>query len=244
MQYSRDTNGPRQSPIGVLMLDSQFPRIRGDIGNPETWPFPVLYRVVAGASPTRAVEQNPRALLAPFIEAGQDLVAQGCCGIVTTCGFLTLLQDELRAALDVPVATSSLMQFSMVQALLPINQRPGILTISQPALTPAHLQAAGVPAGTHVVGTEGGRSFTRDILGDQPSLSLEDCRLDMLDAAQRLVNTDPQLGAIILECTNMAPYAAEIAEETGLPVFSVVTLVHWLHAGLIPQRFQGNPPAS
>jgi len=237
MRYPGDPSLKRQSPIGILMLDTQFPRILGDIGNPETWPFPVLYRVVAGASPTRAVEQNPRALLAPFIEAGQDLVDQGCSGIVTTCGFLTLLQDELRAALDVPVATSSLMQFPMVQALLPTNRHPGILTISRPALTPAHLQAVGVPADASVMGTEGGRSFTRDILNDQPSLNLEDCRLDMLDAAQALINTDSQVGAIILECTNMAPYAAEIAEETGLPVFSVITLVHWLHAGLMPQRF-------
>ena len=133
--------------------------------------------------------------------------------------------------------TSSLMQFPMVQALLPTNRHPGILTISRPALTPAHLQAVGVPADAPVVGTEGGRSFTRDILNDQPSLNLEDCRLDMLDAAQALINTDSQVGAIILECTNMAPYAAEIAEETGLPVFSVITLVHWLHAGLMPQRF-------
>lgn len=219
------------------MLDSQFPRILGDIGNPDTWAFPVVYRVVEGASPARAVDQDPRALLDLFIEAGRELVAEGCNSIVTTCGFLTLLQDELRAALGVPVATSSLMQFPMVQALLPSNQRPGILTISRPALTFRHLQAAGIPDHITVVGTEEGRSFTRDILGNRTALNLEECRLDMLDAARTLIQTDPAVGAILLECTNMAPYAAEITRETQLPVFSIVTMVNWLRAGMLPHRF-------
>lgn len=34
--------------IGVLMLDSVFPRICGDIGNAKTWDFPVLYKKVEG----------------------------------------------------------------------------------------------------------------------------------------------------------------------------------------------------
>lgn len=32
-------------PIGmILMLDTAFPRIPGDIGNALTWDFPVLYK--------------------------------------------------------------------------------------------------------------------------------------------------------------------------------------------------------
>lgn len=72
--------------IGVLMLETRFPRIPGDIGHAKSFPFPLQYRVVRGATPDRAVRQDPRALVDDFIKAGRDLVDMGCDGITTTCG--------------------------------------------------------------------------------------------------------------------------------------------------------------
>ncbi|WP_371933288.1 aspartate/glutamate racemase family protein [Ruegeria discodermiae] len=223
--------------VGILMLETQFPRIPGDMGNALTWPFPVQYRVVRGASPDRIVRGDPHARLDGFIEAGRDLVAMGCDGITTNCGFLSLVQDDLRAALGVPVATSSLMQVPMVQALLPPGQKPVILTISRATLTPEHLSAAGVPPDTPIYGTDAGQVFTRDILGDAAEINFEACRQDMLEAADAIVAGEPQAGAIILECTNMVPYAAEIRRRTGLPVFSIYTMIQWFQASLMPRRF-------
>ncbi|WP_372574654.1 aspartate/glutamate racemase family protein [Ruegeria jejuensis] len=223
--------------VGILMLETQFPRIPGDMGNALTWPFPVQYRVVRGASPDRIVRGDPNARLEGVIEAGRDLVAMGCDGITTNCGFLSLVQDDLRAALDVPVATSSLMQVPMVQALLPPGQKPVILTISKATLTPEHLSAAGVPLDIPIYGTDAGQTFTRDILGDAAEIDFEACRQDMLEAADAIVAGEPQAGAIILECTNMVPYAAEIRRRTGLPVFSIYTMIQWFQASLMPRRF-------
>ncbi|MEP5091559.1 MAG: aspartate/glutamate racemase family protein, partial [Paracoccaceae bacterium] len=100
--------------LGILMLETRFPRVPGDMGNALTWPFPVQYRVVRGASPKKVVLDDPTALLDIFVKAGRDLVQSGCDGITTNCGFLALLQDELTASLDVPVASSSLMQIPMI----------------------------------------------------------------------------------------------------------------------------------
>src|SRR6186713_3068878 len=133
------------APLGILMLEARFPRIPGDMGNATTWPFPVLYRVVRGASPERVVLQGARGLLPAFIEAAQELVQLGAEAITTNCGFLSLFQNELAAAVGVPVATSSLMQVPWVQATLPPGKRGGVVTVSKGSLTPAHLAAAGVP---------------------------------------------------------------------------------------------------
>lgn len=223
--------------VGILMLETRFPRIFGDMGNAMTWPFPVHYRVVRGASPDKVVRGNPKELLDVFVEAGKDLVATGADGITTNCGFLALVQDELREALGVPVATSSLMQVPMVQALLPPGKKAVILTISKATLSNEHLIAAGVPLDTPVYGTDAGRAFTRDILGDAPGIDFTACRQDMLDAADQILAGEPEVGAIVLECTNMVPYAADIRKRTGLPVYSIYSMITWFQAGLMPQKF-------
>lgn len=225
--------------VGILMLETQFPRIPGDIGNALTWPFPVHFRVVRGATPDNIVRGAPLDRVQDFIDAARDLVAMGCDGITTNCGFLSLLQGDMAAALGVPVATSSLMQVPLVERLLPPGKRVGILTVSASTLSPDHLKAAGVALDTPVVGTEGGRVFTRDILGDRPEIDFEACRLDLLDAARELVQRNPEVGGIVLECTNMVPYAADIRAATGLPVWSIYSFVSWFQAGLMPRRFAG-----
>ncbi|MBC2860479.1 aspartate/glutamate racemase family protein [Stappia sp. 28M-7] len=222
--------------VGILMLEARFPRIPGDMGNALTWPFPVHYRIVRDATPDRAVRQGASGLLDAFIAAGRELVADGVDGITTNCGFLSLFQRDLQAALQVPVAASSLMQVPLVDRLLPPGKRAGILTISAGSLTGAHLAAAGCPADTPVMGTEGGREFTRAILDNEEALDVEAARADNVEAAQALLARNPEVGAIVLECTNMVPYAADIRAATGVPVYSIESFVTWFHSGLVPRR--------
>src|SRR5258706_14155132 len=105
--------------VGILMLEARFPRIPGDMGNAETWPFPVLYKVVPGASPRRVVYDKAQGLLDDFLESAAELVRLGADGITTTCGFLSLYQHELAAHAGVPVAASSLMQVPLIERVLP-----------------------------------------------------------------------------------------------------------------------------
>ncbi|HSM42376.1 MAG TPA: aspartate/glutamate racemase family protein [Afifellaceae bacterium] len=226
--------------VGILMLDARFPRSPGDMGHALTWPFPVHYRIVRDASPERVVRRRAEGLLDAFITAGRELVSDGVDGITTNCGFLSLFQDEISAALNVPVATSSLMQVPMVERLLPPGRRAGILTISGSTLTDEHLAAAGVAPDTPVGTTEGGREFTRVILGNELELDVEAARQDNVEAALALKSDHPELGAIVLECTNMIPYAADIRAATGLPVFSMLGFVSWFQAALEPRGFSTN----
>ncbi len=223
--------------LGILMLQSRFPRIPGDMGNALTWPFPVRYKVVRSASPDRVVRRRAEGLLPDFIDAARELVADGADGITTNCGFLSLFQRELADAVGVPVATSALMQIPMIEGMLPAGRRVGVLTISAATLTADHLAAAGVAPDIPVVGTDTGREFTRVILGDELELDVDRAREDVVEAGRRLVADRADLGAIVLECTNMVPYAADVRAETGLPVFSIETFATWFQAALMPRRF-------
>ena len=111
--------------VGILMLETRFPRIPGDMGNAETWPFPVLYKVVPGASPRRVVCDKAEGLLDKFLDAAVELARLGADGITTTCGFLSLYRREISAHVGVPVATSSLMQIPLIEHVMPPGKRVG-----------------------------------------------------------------------------------------------------------------------
>ena len=223
--------------VGILILETRFPRIPGDMGNAATWPFPVLYRAARGATPERVVREQARGLLPAFLEAARELVELGADGIATNCGFLSLYQRDLAEHVGVPVASSSLMQVPSVQALLPPDKRVGVLTVSARSLTPEHLKAAGADPATPVMGTDAGREFTRVLIGDQMQLDVAAAEQDILEAGSALKARHPDLGALVLECTNMAPYSRALSDHLNLPVFDIVSFITWFHAGLRPREF-------
>jgi hypothetical protein len=226
--------------VGILMLETRFPRIPGDMGNAETWPFPVLYKVVPGASPRRVVCEKAEGLLDEFLDAADELVRLGADGVTTTCGFLSLYQREIAAHVGVPVATSSLMQVPFIERVLPPGKRVGVLTVSAANLTVEHLRAAGADPETPVFGTDGGSEFSRVMINDEERLDVAAAERDILAAGDRLVASHDGIGAVLLECTNMVPYAHALSQRLRLPVFSIYTFVTWFHSGLMPREF-GRP---
>ena len=226
--------------VGILMLEAQFPRIPGDMGNAESWPFPVMYKVVRGASPQKVVTQQAAGLLDAFKDAALELVKDGADGITTNCGFLSLFQEEIAAHVQVPVATSSLMQVPFVERLLPPGKRAGIVTISSNTLTQEHMRTAGVALDTPVIGTEGGQEFSRVIINDELEMDVAKAEQDVLNAGHALVDAHPEIGALVLECTNMVPYTRALRDEIGLPVFDIYSFITWFHAGIAPRSF-GHP---
>ena len=211
--------------LGVVMLETRFPRPVGDIGNPRTFAFPVRYRTVQGASPRRVVVERDPALLAPFIAAARLLEADGVDAIATGCGFLALFQREMAAALATPVWTSSLLLVAELEAALPAGARVGIVTADAASLGEAHLRAVGARADTPLEGLAPGSRFRATVLDDLPELDEDEARRATVAAAERLVARRPDVAAIVLECTNMPPYADAVRAATGLPVHDVTTLI-------------------
>jgi Asp/Glu/Hydantoin racemase len=220
--------------VGILTLDTRFPRIPGDIGNARTFPFPVRYRCVPGASSDRVVRQAAAGLLPAFIEGARTLEREGVGAITTSCGFLAKFQRDLTAAVSVPVFTSSLLMVPLVHRMLPRGRRVGIITVNAAALGPEHFAGAGIPADLPiaVAGLEGEKEFTRVLLDDEMELDVELAREEHVRVARRLVAEHADVGAIVLECTNMPPFAADLQRETGLAVFDIVSLVTFVHGAL------------
>jgi hypothetical protein len=226
--------------VGILMLDTRFPRIPGDMGNAATFPFPVRYQRVPGASPDLVVRRGAAGLLPAFVNGARELEREGVGAITTNCGFLVKYQAELAGSVRVPVLTSSLLLVPLVHRMLPPGRRIGILTVNARALEEAHLRGAGIGRDVPIVvaGLEGEKEFTRVLLGDEVELDVDQAREEHVRVARRLVADHPDVGALVLECTNMPPYAADVQRATGLPVFDIVSLVTLVHSALVA----GLPP--
>ncbi|HEX3175379.1 MAG TPA: aspartate/glutamate racemase family protein [Methylomirabilota bacterium] len=220
--------------VGILMLDTRFPRITGDMGNATTFPFPVRYHRVTGADPDRVVRGGAEGLLPAFVDGARALEREGVGAITTNCGFLIKYQAQLAGAVRVPVFTSTLLLVPLVHRMLPPGQRVGLMTVNAGTLTREHLAGAGIAPEVPltVIGMETEKEFTRALLDNELELDVDLAREEHVRVARRLVGEHPDVGAIVLECTNMPPYAADIQRETGRPVFDIVSLVTLMHGAL------------
>lgn len=212
--------------IGIIGLDTRFAKPPGHIRNPATFAYPVRYAVVAGATPQRVVIEADPALLEPFLDAARGLERQGCRAITTACGFLVLFQAELASAVSVPVHASSLLQVPLAARMIGPRQRVGILTARAASLTPRHLAAAGIdPATVRLAGMDASAEFREVILeGRRDRLDLGRLDADLGAAAEAAMAHYGDIGAWVLECTDLAPFSAGLKARTGLPVFDIVTL--------------------
>ncbi|QOG07279.1 aspartate/glutamate racemase family protein [Aureimonas sp. OT7] len=225
--------------IGILMIHGRFPRPPGAIGNAESFQFPVLYHVVPGGTGEVVVRQASRLspnsrqlreIAAPWIEGARLLEQQGCRAITTSCGFAILFQDMLAAAVSVPVWSSSLLLGSFVQRGLAPGRKLGIVTAEAAAVTPSHFTAAGIdPARCAMIGMEGCREFAATTWNDQQSLDIDLAEEEAVSVAQRLASENPELGAVLLECSLLPPYAAAIQKAVNVPVFDFTHLVRMAH---------------
>ena len=217
--------------IGIIMLDTFFPRIPGDVGNPVTFSFPVLYKVVKGANPTRVVKDADPLLLQSFIDAAHDLEREGVKAIATSCGFLAVFHRQLVNAVNVPVFTSSLLQVHSAQAIIKKEQKVGIITACKQSLTHKHFEGVGIQSYPMAVsGMDETEEFTAVFIEGKETIDVEKCRLEMVATAGQLVKSHPEVGVFVLECTNMPPFSKDIQVAVGLPVFDMVTMINYAYS--------------
>jgi Asp/Glu/hydantoin racemase len=229
--------------IGVLMLDTAFPRVPGDVGNPASYEMPVRFHTVSGADVPDVVRAAAPldTLTTQFIAGARMLEAGGAVGILTSCGFLGHAQDELARAVRIPVIASALSLGPLIRGMTG-GRRLGILTADSRALTSGLLSKAGMAADdVAIAGMEGSEDWRRLILStkdDQSRRIDTDAIGEAAEGAARgLIAGHPDLGALLLECTNLPPYADRLRMATGLPVFHILHAARLLWDGhlILPQ---------
>lgn len=230
-----------EAPIGLLCLDTHFAKPPGHIRCVDSLPFPVRKSLVKGATIAELLERPSLEFFAPFLEAAKELEAAGCAAITGSCGFMALYQKELAAQVSIPVFSSSLIQIPLMHQMAGGRGKVGVITARASALTEAHFDAvgaAGVPIA--VAGMEDQPEFSDVILKDK-RVDMDEGKLtaELVSVGQQLLRDAPDVTSIVLECTDLPPYAHALQEALGLPVSDLTTLATMVHSIVARKKYDG-----
>jgi hypothetical protein len=227
--------------IGVLCQDCRVPFVPGDVQNASSFPFPVQYMSVPGAT-VRSVlyDQNP-AITPAFVRAAQELEHQGVRAITGNCGYMLAYQREVAGAVSVPVLLSSLLQLPLLLAMLGPTLKVGVLVANGACVDEGMISQTGIRPEDRsrvvIRGLEDEPHFRAAILDEVGTLDRAAVAREVVQAATDLVERHPDIAALHLECSNLPPYSAEIQRATGRPVFDWIAFVEWVRRAVVPPTY-------
>jgi len=227
--------------VGIVCLEYFLPFIPGDVGNASTYDFPVLYREVKGASCDAIIMRQDPQMLPLVLAAAEDLVGQGAKAITSDCGYFGAYQREVADALPVPVFLSSLMQAPFILSMLGPRRKLAALVANGASLSERVLDAIGIEDRSRIIfrGLEDNPEFRATVLDECGTLDVDAVEQEVVEAALQVQEEHPDLGALLLECSDLPPYSAAVQAATGLPVFDWIGFINYVHQGVVAKPYTG-----
>lgn len=227
--------------VGILCLEYHLPFIPGDVANASSYDFPVMFREVPGASGDAVIVRQDAELVSNFIDSAQWLVQQGCKAITSDCGYIGQYQDEVAAAVPVPVFLSSLLQVPMVTSMLGPNRRLGVMVANGASVSDRFLDTVGIKDRSQIFfqGLEDQPNFRKSILEESGTLDSDAVEEEVVETALQMQQDEPTTGAILMECSDLPPYSAAVQAATGLPVFDWIGFINYVHHAVVRTPYRG-----
>lgn len=235
--------------IGIALLDQidSQPLIPGNVGNASTYDFPVRLKVIKGLhdnpyAPVRDEQSRYTPDVQRTVDTVKELAADGVRAVVMSCGFFSVVQEVLTEEVDIPVFSSPLLLVPLISRMIGKRRKVGILTASKTRLTQEFLEPAGIDDTIPylVEGLEASTEFYACFMGGtRTTLDVDLLRREVVDIAEKFVRANPDIGALLLECSDLPPFAADIQEVTGKLVFDFITFVNAVYQAVVQKRYNG-----
>ena len=228
--------------VGIVCLEYYLPFIPGDVGNASTYDFPVLYHEVKGATFDAIIVRQDPAMAPLVIEAAQELVRQGVKAVTSDCGYFGAYQREVADVVPVPVFLSSLMQAPFILSMLGPDRKVAVLVANGASLSNRVLQKIGILDTSRIVfrGLEDKTEFRRTVLDECGTLDVDAVEREVVEAALEVQAEHPEIGAVLLECSDLPPYSAAVQAATGLPVFDWIGFINYVHQAVDAKPYSGS----
>ena len=227
--------------IGILCWEEegcprgleQLEELPGNSTNPKTFKFPVKYSRVKGANIHTILEKPSQSALRAMIMEARLMEEEGIRAISTSCGFNALFQGELADSVGVPVFTSSLMQIPLIQKMLKKVQTIGVITAKKSSLTKQHLKNVGIDdeISLHIEGLESCTEWNKIFSAPEEDIDISMVGKDVVGIACSMKKSS-DIGAFVLECTDLPPFSDAIRKATDCPVFDFVTLTNFVYRAI------------
>jgi hypothetical protein len=234
--------------LGIIILDDVYPGFPGDVRNASAYPFPIQYEIVEGVDIQALVHAEDKSpCLEPIKRAAKKLERMGCRAIAAECGYFAYFQRAIAAHVDVPVFMSSLLQVPLAQQLIGPDKVVGLFVARDDKLTQAHLEAVGIrPGSNYVVAGAEKRVPEFEHLWyapkrtDPPGAYYDKTEREFLAACAEFYEAHPNMGAMVLECTGMQPFARALQREIDIPIFSWGTLLDYAYSVVVHRDYYGH----
>ena len=223
--------------VGIIAVDLVYPKLPGNVANATTFDFPVLYKKVSFE-----IEQlfsGDPALEEMIVDAAKELVADGARAIIGACGYFAHFQKQVAAAVDVPVFLSSLVQVPMIQIGLRPEQKILVLCASGDDMNQEFLAKVNANLDDCIIQDIGSMESFAPIRRGKTEMDNRRLSRDLSELALSVVSEHPEIGAILLECSDLPPYACDIQRATGLPVYDFISLINWVEHAVVQKRYYG-----
>jgi|SRR5699024_2690528 len=227
--------------VGVLFLDNcWYPVLPGNVANLSTYDFPVVFKVVPNCTQDRIHAGDPT-LVDDIIKVAKQMEEEGARAISSACGFFGNFQKQVADAVEIPVFLSSVLQVPWIKSGLKSYQDIGMLTADRNGINENLFNSCGIsdPHYIKIKGLQDLPEFSA-IIESRGSFDNNIVKEEVVHAAVELVNENPNIGAILLECSDLPPYASDIQQATGLPVFDFITMINWIHMATAQKPYYGH----
>ena len=225
--------------IGIIVINIWYPLMPGNVANASTYNFPVLYKILKEASVEQILSGDP-SLLDMVIKGGNELIQQGARAIVGACGSFANYQKDVAAALNVPTFLSVMLQVPLIIQSLKPDQKLGILAASAAALTPKVFDQCGITDISRLVITEAlSLPEFQNIIECTGRFNSYKLEQEVVDLMKEFVSKNPDIGAILIQCSDLPSYAWAIQNAVKLPVFDMNTLIEWIHYAVVRRPYRG-----
>lgn len=223
--------------IGIIAVDLKYPKLPGNVVNATTYQFPVLYKKVEFQ--IEQLFEGDSNLKEIIIQAAKELEQEGVRAVVGACGFFANFQKDVADALEIPAFLSSMVQLPIIKTGLKTGKKIGIITASGNDITDKMLHDMGVAPEDCYIEDIGSVEGFKTIRYEYPYLDNESIAQTVVQAAKNLVEQHDDVGAILLECSDIPPYAYMVQDAVNLPVFDFITLINWAHHATTQKPYLG-----
>jgi len=233
--------------IGLVQMHVNLAMIPGNMGNATTFDFPILYRRMNAENVFDVMADQPtQNFTDAIVEAAQWLELQGVRAIMGNCGFFGSYQNAVKARINVPFFSSSLMMLPMMVHSMPGNKKVGVITANGPILEQVEaIENCGLSLEDKenrivVRGCENGEEFSSAIMANTGVYNPLKVEQEIVAVAKQMLQDNKDIGAILLECTELSPHAVAVQNAVRMPVWDYTTLTKWIYSGCIRRPFTGH----